>query len=79
MPVETPEVRIAEPDPDLAALPEDVRVLLMTGGGPLVKDAPRSLTDESTLLAKPFSRQQLLEKVEEALLGTQKVESVREP
>ena len=64
---------------ELSTLPEDVRVLLMTGGGPLVKDAPRSLTDESTLLAKPFSRQQLLEKVEEALLGTQKVESVREP
>jgi len=64
---------------ELSALPVNVRVLLMTGGGPLVKDAPRSLTDESTLLAKPFSRQQLLEKVEEALLGTQKVESVREP
>jgi PAS domain S-box-containing protein len=64
---------------ELSALSEDVRVLLMTGGGPLVKDAPRWLTDESTLLAKPFSRQQLLEKVEEALLGTQKVESVREP
>jgi two-component system cell cycle sensor histidine kinase/response regulator CckA len=64
---------------ELSALPDGVRVLLMTGGGPLVKDAPSSLTDESTLLAKPFSRQQLLEKVEEALLGTQKVESVREP
>jgi len=63
---------------ELSALPDGVRVLLMTGGGPLVKDAPSSLTDESTLLAKPFSRQ-LLEKVEEAWLGTQKVESVREP
>ncbi|HYQ01515.1 MAG TPA: response regulator [Polyangiaceae bacterium] len=58
---------------ELSVLPEDVRVLLMTGGGPLVKDAPTSLSDESTLLAKPFSRQQLHEKVEEALLGTQKV------
>ena len=57
---------------ELPALRQDVRVLLMTGGGPLVKGTQRSLTDDSTLLAKPFSRQQLLEKVEEALLGSQK-------
>ena len=57
---------------ELSALRKDVRVLLMTGGGPIVKGTQRALTNDSTLLAKPFSRQQLLEKVEEALLGTQK-------
>jgi DNA-binding response OmpR family regulator len=57
---------------ELSALGTDVGVVLMTGGGPLVKGAQRELTRDSTLLAKPFSRQQLLEKVEEALLGARK-------
>ncbi|MEI9948855.1 MAG: PAS domain-containing protein [Pseudomonadota bacterium] len=57
---------------ELSALGKDVAVLLMTGGGPLVKGIQKALTNDSTLLAKPFSRQQLLEKVEEALLGTRK-------
>ncbi|MEI9938668.1 MAG: PAS domain-containing protein [Pseudomonadota bacterium] len=57
---------------ELSALGKDVRVLLMTGGGPLVKGIQQALGNDSTLLAKPFSRQQLLEKVEEALLSTQK-------
>jgi two-component system cell cycle sensor histidine kinase/response regulator CckA len=56
---------------ELSALPNDVRVLFMTGGGPLVQGA-QALPKDSMLLAKPFSRQQLLEKVREALLGTQK-------
>ncbi|HYQ46782.1 MAG TPA: PAS domain-containing protein [Polyangiaceae bacterium] len=60
---------------DFPALPKDVRVLFMTGGGPRVKGEPRALPDDSTLLAKPFSRQQLYEKVEEALLGGQKAQN----
>jgi len=56
----------------VSALGRDVRVLLMTGGGPPVSGMQKELTRDSTLLAKPFSRHQLLEKVEEALLGTQK-------
>ena len=63
---------------ELSALGKDVGVLLMTGGGPLVKGTQRALTNGSTLLAKPFSRQQLFEKVEEALLGTQKASRVGE-
>ena len=43
------------------------RVLFMTGGGPLPRDAEGSLPDGSALLSKPFSRQQLLEKVREIL------------
>ena len=60
----------------LSALGGEVRVVLMTGGGPLVpvKDGQGTPPQAITLLAKPFSRQQLLEKVEEALLGTQKEE-----
>jgi two-component system cell cycle sensor histidine kinase/response regulator CckA len=57
---------------EISALGRDVRVLLMTGGGPPVSGMQKELTRDSTLLAKPFSRHQLLEKVEEALLGTQK-------
>jgi len=60
---------------ELPALLQDVRVVFMTGGGPRVKSAPRELNDDSTLLAKPFSRQQLYEKVEEALLGGQKAQN----
>jgi PAS domain S-box-containing protein len=56
---------------ELSALPKEVRVLFMTGGGPLVTGA-QALSNDSTLLAKPFSRQQLLEKVREALISTQK-------
>ncbi len=63
---------------ELSALGKDVRVLLMTGGGPLVKGVQSALTHDRTLLAKPFSRQQLLEKVEEALLGSRKDENVGE-
>ncbi len=41
----------------------------MTGGGPVVKGIRRSLNADSTLLAKPFSRLQLISKVQEALRG----------
>ena len=57
---------------ELSALGKDVCVLLMTGGGPLIKGTESALTPDSPLLPKPFSRQQLLEKVEEALLGARK-------
>ena len=54
----------------IADLPErfgKARVLLMTGGGPLPRDAEDSLCDDGAFLSKPFSRQQLLEKVREIL------------
>jgi two-component system cell cycle sensor histidine kinase/response regulator CckA len=45
----------------------DVRLLFLTGGGPDVKGVKRSVNDDNTLLAKPFSRLQLISKVQEAL------------
>jgi two-component system cell cycle sensor histidine kinase/response regulator CckA len=47
----------------------DVRILFMTGGGPLLKPMRDAGHDDRTLLAKPFSRQQLLAKVQLALRG----------
>ncbi|MET0792354.1 MAG: PAS domain-containing protein, partial [Polyangiaceae bacterium] len=44
-----------------------VRVLFMTGGGPVMKGMKPALSDDDTLLAKPFSRLQLISKVQEAL------------
>jgi hypothetical protein len=44
-----------------------VRTLFMTGGGPAVKSMKEATYDDRTLLAKPFSRAQLLEKVQQAL------------
>jgi CheY-like chemotaxis protein len=52
---------------ELAARWSDVRILFMTGGGPVMLGTKRSLDDDSTLLAKPFSRLQLISKVQEAL------------
>jgi PAS domain S-box-containing protein len=45
----------------------DARLLFMTGGGPIAKRAKETVRDERTLLAKPFSRAQLLGKVQQAL------------
>ncbi|HKO53722.1 MAG TPA: PAS domain-containing protein [Polyangiaceae bacterium] len=64
---------------ELSALGKDIRVVLMTGGGALVRGTESALNQDSIWLPKPFSRQQLLEKVEEALLGTQKVPNAGEP
>ena len=52
---------------ELASDWKDVRILFMTGGGSVMKGVDRSLNDADTLLAKPFSRLQLLGKVQEAL------------
>jgi two-component system, cell cycle sensor histidine kinase and response regulator CckA len=57
---------------EISALGRNVGVLLMTGGGLPLSGTHKSLTRASTLLTKPFSRHQLLEKVEEVLLGRQK-------
>ena len=54
---------------DLARGQSDLRVVLMTGGGPVMKHAQTLPPSDSTLLAKPFSRQQLLETVQGALGG----------
>ena len=52
---------------ELSAAQSGVRILFMTGGGPIVKRPNEGLLDDRTLLAKPFSRAQLLEKVQQAL------------
>ncbi|HEY5374690.1 MAG TPA: ATP-binding protein, partial [Polyangiaceae bacterium] len=52
---------------ELSAARSGVRVLFMTGGGSIAKPMNEAVRDERTLLAKPFSRLQLLEKVQEAL------------
>ncbi len=59
---------------EVAAIRNDVRVLYMTGGGPVLKGESPSASysaptpsDDSALLSKPFSRSQLLEKVQEVL------------
>jgi PAS domain S-box-containing protein len=64
---------------EISARGGNVRVLLMTGGGPPVSGTQKELTRDRTLLAKPFSRHQLLEKVEEALLSTHKDPHAGEP
>ena len=51
---------------ELSAASSGVRILFMTGSGPVVKCPSEGLLDR-TLLAKPFSRAQLLEKVQQAL------------
>ncbi|MEO8904479.1 MAG: PAS domain-containing protein [Polyangiaceae bacterium] len=58
---------------EVSAVSGEVRVLYMTGGGRVMKEAPAAgysalpPGDERALLAKPFSRSQLLEKVQEVL------------
>ncbi|MEO7036750.1 MAG: PAS domain-containing protein [Polyangiaceae bacterium] len=58
---------------EVSAVSSELRVLYMTGGGPVMKESPSSgysalpLSDENGLLAKPFSRSQLLKKVQELL------------
>ena len=69
----------AESASELSGLGSGARVIWMTGGGPLVKGVQNALSDDRTLLAKPFSRQQLLEKVGVALLGAGKGPNVGEP
>ena len=54
---------------EISSLRAGTRVLLMTGGGPLVRATVKSLGVDSMLLAKPFKRQQLVEKVQEVLSG----------
>jgi two-component system cell cycle sensor histidine kinase/response regulator CckA len=46
----------------------DIRILLMTGGGPIVMRSEQ-LPEDAMLLAKPFSRLQLLRKVQDVLQG----------
>jgi two-component system, cell cycle sensor histidine kinase and response regulator CckA len=45
----------------------DVGILFMTGGGPLMNRTASSVQDDRTLLAKPFSRAQLLDTVQQSL------------
>jgi PAS domain S-box-containing protein len=52
---------------ELSAAWSGVRILFMTGGGPIATRVKEALQDDRTLLAKPFSRPQLLEKVQQAL------------
>jgi len=47
-------------------------VLYMTGGSPLMRARNESLPDEIRLLAKPFSRLQLVDKVQEVLRGSER-------
>ncbi|HEY1536861.1 MAG TPA: ATP-binding protein, partial [Polyangiaceae bacterium] len=51
----------------LSAARTGARVLFMTGGGPILKRSKEEVHDDRTLLAKPFSRSQLLAKVQQAL------------
>jgi len=57
----------SEVSDELSAAPSGARVLFMTGGGSIAKFTNEAVRDERSLLAKPFSRAQLLEKVQEAL------------
>ncbi|HEY3664869.1 MAG TPA: PAS domain-containing protein [Polyangiaceae bacterium] len=58
----------AELAAEIAATQSNVRMLFMTGGGPLGQHTtPPPSNDDRNLLAKPFSRQQLLDKVQQAL------------
>ncbi len=57
----------AELSDELSAARSGARVLFMTGGGSIAKPRNDAVRDERTLLAKPFSRAQLLEKVQQAL------------
>ena len=52
---------------DLSVAGRSVRTLFMTGGGPAVKSMKEAAYEDRTLLAKPFSRMQLLDKVQQAL------------
>jgi two-component system cell cycle sensor histidine kinase/response regulator CckA len=52
---------------ELSAARSGVHILFMTGGGPIVARMKEAVHDDRTLLAKPFSRSQLLEKVQQAL------------
>jgi len=65
---------------EVAASGRNIRFLFMTGGGPggksILQETP---PDSSSLLAKPFSRQQLLEKVQEALLKGAEVSDADQP
>ena len=45
----------------------NIRLIFMTGGGPALRRQQDSMVEGSDFLAKPFSRTQLLEKVQEAL------------
>jgi DNA-binding NtrC family response regulator len=58
----------AELAAEIAATQSNVRMLFMTGGGPLGQHTSPALNhDDRNLLAKPFSRQQLVDEVQQAL------------
>jgi two-component system, cell cycle sensor histidine kinase and response regulator CckA len=60
------DIGVAEGELSAVASARNIRFVFMTGGGPTMK-RQEAVADGSELLAKPFSRRQLLEKVQQAL------------